>query len=70
VVLTPPPGEERVNCGTVFSTTEWGSDDACEGPRLNRSGLMVMAFLLALTAFLATVGVVVVGAKRGSSSLF
>ena len=64
-VLGPPAGSAMVDCGTVFSDTEWSSDHACEGPRIGRAGLMVMAFLVAFPAFLGSVGVLVVTVRRG-----
>lgn len=45
-----PPGGGRVNCGTVFSGTEWALDDACEDASLYRGGLMVGTFLFGLVA--------------------
>lgn len=39
-------GPEKVDCGTVFASTRWSNDDACEGPRLDRLGLTVGALLL------------------------
>jgi hypothetical protein len=68
VITAAPPGTDKVNCGTVFSETEWSNDDACEGPRLNRAGLMMLAFLIALAALIASVGVLVATVRRGKWS--
>jgi hypothetical protein len=65
VITAAPPGTETVNCGTVFSDTEWSNDDGCEGPILNRAGLMMLAFMIALTAFIASAGVLVGTVRRG-----
>jgi hypothetical protein len=65
VITAPHPGTEKVNCGTVFSDTEWSNDDGCEGPLLNRAGLMMLAFMIALMAFIASVGALVVAVRRG-----
>jgi hypothetical protein len=65
VITAPHPGTEKVNCGTVFSDTEWSNDDGCEGPLLNRAGLMMLAFMIALMAFIACVGALVIAVRRG-----
>lgn len=72
VITAAPPGTGKVNCGTVFSDTKWSNDDACEGPLLNRAGLMMLAFMIALTAFIASAGVLVASVRRamvGQSAL-
>lgn len=63
-VLDPPPGEQEVNCGSVFSDTEWSGDDACEGPRIARGGLMFIAFVISFLAFMGGVALIVVAMRR------
>lgn len=65
VITAAPPGTEKVNCGTVFSDTEWSNDDACEGSLRNRAGLMMLAFMIALTAFITSAGVLAATVRRG-----
>lgn len=63
-VIDPPPGEQEVNCGTVFSDTKWSSDDACEGPRIARGGLMFIAFVVSVLAFVSGVLLIVITMRR------
>lgn len=67
-VLVAPAGSETVDCGSVFSGTEWTNDDACDGARINRAGLMVLGFLIAIAFFLGSVVVLVVTVRRGGRS--
>lgn len=68
VIRAAPPGTEKVNCGTVLSETKWSNDDACEGALLNRAGLTMLAFMIALTAFIASAGVLVATVRGGQWS--
>ena len=43
----PPPSGDQVNCGSVFSGSEWAGDEGCDGVRMHRFGYVVMSFFLA-----------------------
>lgn len=60
----PTAGREKASCGTAFSSTEWSSDDACEGPLLGQRGVIVMAFGLCVVCFVLGAGALVVSMNR------
>lgn len=64
VVSSPPPVMEKVNCGTVFSSTKWSNDDNCEPLLLNQSGLMIGAFLLGFVSGAIGFGLYLSEARR------
>lgn len=47
VDFTPPNTAryDEADCGTPFRSTQWSSDDACEGPVLGRGGAVMLAGL-------------------------
>lgn len=47
VDFTPPNTAryDEADCGTPFRSTQWSSDDACEGPVLGRAGVVMLAGL-------------------------
>ncbi len=60
----PPAGRDTVNCGTALSKTEWGNDDACEGPLIGQAGVMVMAFGLCVLCFVLGAGALALSMNR------
>ena len=50
----PPPGVDEVNCGSVFSGSEWAGDEGCERVLMHRFGYVFISFLLAIIFGLAS----------------
>ena len=43
-----PPGVTEVNCGSLFSSTQWSLDEGCDSEIVGRIIGMTLSFLVAL----------------------